>query len=450
MESLGRYPLSVVLSFLTETEGTSLLITKKKYAAGILPLFRLPGDRFGGLNIQNAKQQHRHRFVVVPVQDPTVLLARLNTRRLRRRNQKVRRGMPTASLATQERKEHKQPYPYPPELELLGFLDRHNRNELQQWTGTLLVSYPRSGNSLLRTLLERTTGIVTGSDTRPDRALSRELAEMHNLVGEGVTLSTAVAFVKSHWPERRGNVVLEAKRTILLVRNPFDAIDSYWNMNATKTHTQTVTDAVYERFHDKFQALVANEMDVWLRFHEYWLRDCMVPVLVVRFEDLIQNANRELVRIFQFALGQPVLSDVWMQRIQHVTGNPIDKLGSYRPRAASKGIDSIGKSLHKGRYSNELLHALHVAASSRPENFLQSFGYDIFQQGFPNNFKEGTEPPVDRPIHILADTTKAGATVKVNAGTPVRSADCPFGRALQTWRHSVTNVDAEPLPTVPR
>lgn len=37
------------------------------------------------------------------------------------------------------------------------------------------MSYPRSGNSLLRKLLERVTGVVTGSDTRPDRVLSRAL-----------------------------------------------------------------------------------------------------------------------------------------------------------------------------------------------------------------------------------------------------------------------------------
>jgi hypothetical protein len=468
MERLGRYPLSAVLSFLTETEGTCLLISKKKYAAGILPLFRLKGDTsFDGLNIQNAKAvKHRHRFLVIPVQDPTVLLARLNTRRLGRRKKRATAGLTTTSLATQEwSQDHQsqtQTFPFPPELELLRFWDRlsDSDNDLrQQLSGTVLVSYPRSGNSLLRTLLERTTGVVTGSDTRPDRALSKELAEIHNLVGEGVTGLQNVAFVKSHWPERTGNTVqLSARRTILLVRNPFDAIDSYWNMNATKTHTHTVTDAVYERFHDKFQALVKNEINIWLRFHEYWLHECQqIPVLVVRFEDLIQDANKELVRIFKFAFGQESeseLPDFWRQRIEHVTGNPIDKLGSYRPRGASKGVDSIGKSLRKGRYPDELLQALHTIASSRPENLLQSFGYDIFAQRFPNNFKEGTEPPVYRPptTTTLSDTTKAGqaATVQMNAGAPVRPPHCPFGRALQTWRHSVTNKDTEPLPTVAR
>lgn len=470
MESLGRYPLSAVLSFLTETEGTSLLITKKKYAASILPLFRLKSDDgLDGLRIQNVtvKHRNRHRFVVIPVQDPTVLLARLNTRRLCRRKKRATTGLTTTSLATQEwadqqqQQQQTQIFPYPPELELLRFWDRlsDNDNKLRRkLSGTVLVSYPRSGNSLLRTLLERTTGVVTGSDTRPDRALSRELAEMHNLVGEGVTLPTAVAFVKSHWPERAGNTVLTAKRTVLLVRNPFDAIDSYWNMNATKTHTHTVTNAVYERFHDKFQALVLNEINIWLRFHEYWLQEqCQIPVLVVRFEDLIQDANQELVQILKFAFGQEPeseLLDFWMQRIQHVTGNPIDKLGSYRPRGASKGVDSVGKSLRKGRYSDEMLQALHAAASSRSENLLQSFGYDIFAQGFPNNFKERTELPVDRTTTTTipdTDTTKtAQATVQMNAGAPVRPPHCPFGRPLQTWRHSVTNKDAEPLPTVPR
>ena len=38
-----------------------------------------------------------------------------------------------------------------------------------------LVSFPRSGNSLLRALLESCSGVVTGSDTRHDAPLSRAL-----------------------------------------------------------------------------------------------------------------------------------------------------------------------------------------------------------------------------------------------------------------------------------
>jgi hypothetical protein len=102
-----------------------------------------------------------------------------------------------------------------------------------------------------------------------------------------------------------------------------------------------------------------------------------------------------------------------------VTGNPIDKLGSYRPRRI-KGVDSIGKSLRKGRYSDELLQALHVAASSRPENLLQSFGYDIFAQEFSQPRKAPGLLWMGQPATIPdTDTRNAqAATVQMNAGAP--------------------------------
>lgn len=45
-----------------------------------------------------------------------------------------------------------------------------------------------------------------------------------------------VRVVKTHYPERLGFRPFEAERVILLVRNPFDAIDSYFNMALTNTH----------------------------------------------------------------------------------------------------------------------------------------------------------------------------------------------------------------------
>lgn len=49
-----------------------------------------------------------------------------------------------------------------------------------------LVSYPRSGNSMLRNMLEQHYGIFTGSDTRPDRTLSRALRDQWGMTGEGI------------------------------------------------------------------------------------------------------------------------------------------------------------------------------------------------------------------------------------------------------------------------
>jgi Sulfotransferase domain len=570
MERLGRYPLSVILSFLNEVGGTSLLITKKRFAYQLLPIFRLPSPRtmnddeaslriiVGDVDVDGTAgatvrprrrlHQNRHCFVPCPVQDPPVLLARLNTRRLyqrRRRRLKSQKnaqqlvGLTTTEIAAHEWEETDPSQWFAPELELLRFLDhRNHHHELirksRTSTTTLLVSYPRSGNTLVRTLLERTTGLVTGSDTRPDRRLSMQLAQQHNLVGEGLSSPTCVALVKSHWPERIGNAIVHGHGAILVVRNPYDAIDSYWNMNATCSHTSTVTEQVYHQFQDLFRDLVMNEIDVWLKFHEYWIETVghqqQVPILIVRFEDLINHTEYELARIVHFFLlagrrlekgevttasGQEdgqillLLSDYWRNRIAHVISghhHSIDKLGSYRPRSAantssigsgagavgaSSGGVAIGKSLQRKRYSPELLQYIHNRASDEsvhPTNYLTMFGYDIFQQDFPANFAPGynsskncsiesnkrnattdANPTLTRssnssssssnttkvhmPLRSDATTCAAqgggggGVCINVPGKQPaIRPIHCPFGRKLQTWRHSVTDNDRHPLP----
>ena len=56
-----------------------------------------------------------------------------------------------------------------------------------------------------------------------------------------------VWLVKSHWPERRGASAFAAHAAILIVRSPFDCIDSYFNMVLTASHNASVPDGDYER-----------------------------------------------------------------------------------------------------------------------------------------------------------------------------------------------------------
>ncbi len=111
----------------------------------------------------------------------------------------------------------------------------------------LLVSYPRSGNSFLRKLLEIKTSIVTGSDSRPNRTLSASLLRC-GYKGEGVT-DESVWIVKSHYPERLGYIKFNASRVVLLVRNPFDAIESYFHMGMTNTHDKALSREVGRATH---------------------------------------------------------------------------------------------------------------------------------------------------------------------------------------------------------
>jgi len=149
-----------------------------------------------------------------------------------------------------------------------------------------LASYPRSGNSLLRSLIERMSGVVTGSDTAPSRTLSMAL-QAFGVRGEGV-IDERVQVVKTHFPERLGFGAFEASRAILLVRNPWDAVDSYFNMTLTNSHNATMHESQYVRFSGLFRQLALAETRVWRRFHAWWL-SAPVPLLVVRYEDLVSS-----------------------------------------------------------------------------------------------------------------------------------------------------------------
>ena len=107
--------------------------------------------------------------------------------------------------------------------------------------------------SLLRSLLESCSGILTGSDTPRDAPLSRHLAAF-GLAGEGVT-DGRVWVVKSHWPERKGFAEVKVHAGVLLVRSPLDAIDSYWHFVLSQSHTDSVKDSEYARLADEWKEL---------------------------------------------------------------------------------------------------------------------------------------------------------------------------------------------------
>jgi len=383
---------------------------------------------------------------------------------------------------------------------------------------TLLASYPRSGNTLLRTLLERITSTVTGSDTRPDRTLSKSLAIDHDLVGEGLvgrpnSMNTQqtkskssssstqilqqqyqgaydplVHIVKTHFPERKGWKPITGNKVLLLVRNPYDAIDSYWNLCCTNTHTRSLDESVYIKYADKFEGLAKHEIKVWCEFHYYWLDMCErenVPLLIIRYEDLVLDTETEMIRIINFLVDEQEhqsnssndMKSFWKWRVQHTTGKTRSKstaantnttttanLGSYQPRSSNGGLNSIGKSIRKKRYSESILCHMHEIAASmeldrkhnskkkrngsgtKSETLLCRFGYDIYTQQFPENFKEP-------PLVLLSDTVtskKVSGTVLINKTPEIRSKDDEYGRPMTFWRRGETDGDTKPFPTVPR
>ena len=153
----------------------------------------------------------------------------------------------------------------------------------------ILTSYPRSGNTLLRTYLEKITGVHTGSDCDLRRPLNMQLKKM-GLAGEG-TLDSKVWVVKTHYPERIGRVKFNANKCIVIVRNPLDSIFSLFNMVGTTSHNASLSAQVLEQaLHHStiWTDFIRQEASVWVDFHDYWCRGIsQIPVHFVTYESLL-------------------------------------------------------------------------------------------------------------------------------------------------------------------
>ena len=161
-----------------------------------------------------------------------------------------------------------------------------------------------------------------------------------------------VQFVKTHYPERQGAAPFRACMAVLLVRNPFDAMESYFNLMMTGTHTATVSDEIRRKTAQAFEEYVLKEIRVWIGFHNFWMNQD-IPILLVRYEDLIRKPDKAMARVLQFVLEVKYMGTFFTERIERCIKEQaeIERMGSYKPRSGG-----IGKSLSK--YSPALLHKL--------------------------------------------------------------------------------------------
>ncbi|GKY93330.1 hypothetical protein MPSEU_000300600 [Mayamaea pseudoterrestris] len=358
------------------------------------------------------------------VSDPLTLLARLNTRRLVQRirhyqkNHDIKYSFPprlnTHQLATlewegllqQAREKHKS-------KDVASSIEASDNNQQQLLRNiptpyemlmfspcpravTALASYPRSGNSLMRNLFERTTLRVTGSDMRG--GLTK-----HDLVGEAAVGANMVQFVKTHFPERRGTPPFRASRVVLLVRNPYDAIESFFNLMMTNTHTTSLSDEQRREHNKLWQEHVLKEIQVWRDFHEYWIAQ-QIPMLLVRYEDLIRYPDKVMARVLRFVLEVNNMSFFEVRLDKCIRQEQIEQLGSYKPRSGG-----IGKSISK--YSPELLQLMNMGIVST----MQKLGYHEMLVPKPEEWK--LEAVDDYAAEFIPRKTDP---IIVNAGKLVR------------------------------
>ena len=107
-------------------------------------------------------------------------------------------------------------------------------------TPIALVSFPGSGNSWVRVLLEETTGIYTGSVYCDKHYL------FSGMIGEGVSTENVIA-IKSHLSV--DEMVSYCKKVIYVIRNPLNAIVAeYTRVIAKAGHTKELPPEYYGMF----------------------------------------------------------------------------------------------------------------------------------------------------------------------------------------------------------
>lgn len=154
---------------------------------------------------------------------------------------------------------------------------------------TWLSSYPGSGNTWTRLLLEQATGIYTGGVYNDESLMDIGMA------GEGIADPARVLTVKIHlypWEEKP----MEG-RAIVILRSPLDAILSHTNIflatqdGANMHSTEMPPELVRRSFVENRE----ERLERWKDFVQFWL-DYSGDKLLLRYEDMVADAEGAMTK----------------------------------------------------------------------------------------------------------------------------------------------------------
>lgn len=168
------------------------------------------------------------------------------------------------------------------------FLKRNNYQLINQTNkeDIFIAGYPKSGNTWVQNLI---TGALFGIDTAflPDSLTQEVIPDVHIKVFYKRFFETC--FFKTHDLPNKN-----MKRVVHLVRDGRDVMASYYAMNKALDIDCTLDDMII-----KGQELFPSKWHIHTR---KWLENPFgAEIILVKYEDLIENPEKELKRILDFA-----------------------------------------------------------------------------------------------------------------------------------------------------
>jgi len=158
---------------------------------------------------------------------------------------------------------------------------------------TALASYPGSGNTWLRYLIEGATGFFTGSRYKDLQI------QMYGLWGEIRNWEDGTTIVQKTHDANQHHVQVDFKgRAILILRNPYDAILSTHNFMYAGHHGR----APARNFaRPDWHRYVTIQADRWLDMASNWtIHSSSQKVLVVHYENVKHDLLNQMRRILSF------------------------------------------------------------------------------------------------------------------------------------------------------
>ncbi|XP_063219231.1 WSCD family member AAEL009094 [Bacillus rossius redtenbacheri] len=158
-----------------------------------------------------------------------------------------------------------------------------------------LASFPGSGNTWVRYLLQQATGIYTGS-------VYKDYGLLKNGFPAESVVNGSVLVVKTHeWGPGARQLF---SRAVLLVREPGPAIQAEFNRQSGG-HIGFASPDRYRRNKGKYwQHFVSEKLATWKHTNLDWLHNFTGPLHVVLYEELVRDLKRQLEALLEF-LGAP-------------------------------------------------------------------------------------------------------------------------------------------------
>lgn len=167
-----------------------------------------------------------------------------------------------------------------------------------------LASYPRSGNTWSRSLIQIATRYYTGSVHWESEKNLKRVQEWFKAGAEDFMLRKGVC-VKTHIFGKE-HVSLFEDGAILLLRNPYYSLASeflrYYDRERNMSMPEII--AFMKEKDDRWTSGFLIQFEKWKNTALSWLTHCK-RLMVVYYEDLEENPVRELTRMVAF-LGQPI------------------------------------------------------------------------------------------------------------------------------------------------